>query len=119
VFKIKKNGVYCARLVALGYSQVPGVDYTDNFAPVVNDSTFRIMLVIYLTQKLDSEIIDVDGAFLYGDLEEKIYMKIPEGLQEFYDISEVCCLKLQKSIYGLVQAARQWWKQFIGFLVNE
>ena len=40
VFKKKKNGTHHARLVALGYSQIPGVDYTDNFAPVVNDMTF-------------------------------------------------------------------------------
>ena len=44
VFKIIRDGTYRARLVALGYSQVPGVDFTDNFAPVVNDVTFRIAL---------------------------------------------------------------------------
>ena len=41
VFKVKRNGVYCARLVAKGFSQFPGVDFTDNYSPVVNDVTFR------------------------------------------------------------------------------
>ena len=45
VFKIKRDGTYRARLVALGYSQIPGVDYTDNFAPVAHDVSFRIALV--------------------------------------------------------------------------
>ena len=44
VFKIKRDGTYRARLVALGYSQIPGVDYTDNFAPVAHDVSFRIAL---------------------------------------------------------------------------
>ena len=44
VFRIKRDGTYKARFVVLGYSQVPGVDFTDNFAPVVNDVTFRITL---------------------------------------------------------------------------
>ena len=44
VFKIKRDGTYKARLVALGYSQIPGVDYTDNFAPVAHDMSFRIAL---------------------------------------------------------------------------
>ena len=41
VFKVKRNGVYHARLVAKGFSQIPGMDFTDNYSPVVNDVTFR------------------------------------------------------------------------------
>ena len=44
VFKIERDGTYRARLVALGYSQIPRVDYTDNFAPVAHDVSFRIAL---------------------------------------------------------------------------
>lgn len=116
VFKAKKNGVYRARLVALGYSQIPGVDFTDNFAPVINDITFRILLILYLTKKYDSRIIDVETAFLHGDLEEQIFMKIPDGLREVINVADDDCCELQKSMYGLVQAARQWWKQFVTYL---
>ena len=80
VFKLKNNGVYRARLCALGYSQIPGVDYTDNFAPVVTDTTFCMLTIQWLVNGWDSEIIDVETAFLYGDLENVIYIKIPEGL---------------------------------------
>ena len=44
VFKLKRDGTYRARLVALGYSQVPCVNFTDNFAPIVNGMTFRVVL---------------------------------------------------------------------------
>ena len=107
VFKIKRNGVYRSRLVACGYSQVPGVDFKESFAPVVNDVTFRIMLVAMIVWQLKAKIIDVETAFLHGDLEEEIYMDIPEGL-EFFDgdvdkLNE--CLLLLQTIYGLVQSA--------------
>jgi Reverse transcriptase (RNA-dependent DNA polymerase)/gag-polypeptide of LTR copia-type len=115
VFKLKKNGTHRARLVALGYSQVPGVDYTENYAFVINDISVRIILIMYLLNKYDSKIIDVETAFLYGDLDEEIYMKIPDGLQEYKKISPDKCLKLCRSLYGLVQAARQWWKKFATF----
>ena len=71
VFKIKRDGTYRARLVALGYSQIPGVDYTDNFAPVAHDVSFRIALARMMVEKLDSLVMDVETAFLYGDIEEK------------------------------------------------
>ncbi len=45
VFKIKRVGRFRARLVACGYSQIPGVDYTDNYSPVINDNTFRLMIL--------------------------------------------------------------------------
>ena len=82
VFKIKRDGTYRARLVALGYSQIPGVDYTDNFAPVAHDVSFRIALARMMAEKLDSLVMDVDTAFLYGDIEEEIFMKSPIGMEE-------------------------------------
>ena len=74
VFKIKRDGTYRARLVALGYSQIPGVDFTDNFAPVAHDVSFRIALARMMVEKLDSLVMDVETAFLYGDIEEEIFI---------------------------------------------
>ena len=74
VFKIKRDGTYRARLVALGYSQIPGVDYIDNFAPVAHDVSFRIDLARMMVEKLDSLVMDVETAFLYGDIEEEIFL---------------------------------------------
>ena len=112
VFKIKADGTHRARLVAQGFSQIPGVDYTENFAPVLKDESLRVILVYKVVKKAESEQINVETAFLYGDLEELIFMICPEGL-------EICddeCVLLKKSIYGLVQAARQWYKKFVQML---
>jgi hypothetical protein len=106
VFKIKRNGVYRARLVALGYSQIPGVDFTDNFAPVIHDVTFRIILVRMMVRKLHACLVDVETAFLYGDLEEEIYMEMPKGYEMEHEVGPQDVCALEKSIYGLVQAAK-------------
>ena len=63
VFKIKRDGTYRTRLVALGYSQIPGVDYTDNFAPVAHDVSFRIALARMMVDRLDNLVMDVETAF--------------------------------------------------------
>ena len=70
VFEIKRNGKFRARLVACGYSQISGVDYHQVFSPVVNDVTFRIMLIAKMIMKLDSYQFDVETAFLLGELDE-------------------------------------------------
>jgi len=124
VLKKRKNGIYRARLVALGYSQVPGIDFTDSFAPVVHDATFRIVLLLWIVKGWGSTVLDVETAFLYGELKEDIFMKVPNGLPEYLsDKQEVlpdnCVLHLQKSIYGLVQAARQWWARFTDVLTQD
>ena len=75
--KIKRDGTYKARLVALGYSQIPGVEYTDNFAPVAHDVSFRIALARMMVEKLDSLVMDVEAAFLYEEIDEEIFMKSP------------------------------------------
>ena len=120
VFKIKRDGTYRARLVALGYSQIPGVDYTDNFAPVAHDVSFRIALARMMVEKLDSLVMDVETAFLYGDIEEEIFMKSPIGMEEIDPgSSPEDCYQLKKGIYGLCQAARQFWKKFVDTIKKE
>ena len=52
VFKVERNGVYHARLVAKGFSQIPGMDFTDNYSPVVNDVTFRVVVARMLFENL-------------------------------------------------------------------
>ena len=52
VFKVKRNVVHCARLVARGFSQIPGVDFTDNYSPVVNDVKFRAVVARMLIENL-------------------------------------------------------------------
>ena len=55
-------------------------------------------------------MVDIDNAFLNGDLEHEIYMKIPKGYDEVINprVDKEDCLILQKAIYGFVQAARQF-----------
>ena len=52
VFKVKRNCVYHARVVAKGFSQIPGMDLTDDYSPVVNDVTFRVVVARMLVEKL-------------------------------------------------------------------
>ena len=121
VFKRKKNGVYRARLVGLGYSQVPGIDHKDNFSPVINEVTFRCVMVLMLQNNWVGEIVDVVTAFLYGDLDELIFMKIPEGLNTYSNkvFNDEDCVVLEKSIYGLVQAARQFHRKLISKMTKD
>ena len=74
VLKIKRDGQYQARLVCLGYTQVLGIDFQDNFVPVVNHMTFKTVLTLTAMYNWKMTILDVETAFLYGDLKEDIYI---------------------------------------------
>jgi hypothetical protein len=80
----------------------------------VNDSIFRCIIVIEMLFKLISKIIDIEVAFLNGDLDEVIYMNTPPGL----DANDDECVLLEKSLYGLVQSARQFFKKFSKVLTS-
>jgi hypothetical protein len=69
---IKQNRTFTARLVACGYSQIPGIDFNESFAPVINDVSFRIMLIAKFIWDLEVFIVDVETAFLHGKLQEEI-----------------------------------------------
>ena len=74
------------------------------------DVTFRVVIVILLICGLMAEIVDVEKAFLYGELEEEIYMDLPVGFNEVMGLEgdDDECVVLDKEIYGLVQATRQF-----------
>ncbi|GBE78927.1 predicted protein [Sparassis crispa] len=113
VFKVKHNADgsverYKGRLVAKGHSQRPGFDYTEVFAPTFRQPALRLILALAAAEDLELHSVDISSAFLNGDLEEEIYMQQPEGFHQ--GGPEMVC-RLNKSLYGLKQGARQWNKK--------
>ena len=104
VLKIKKNCILHARLVDCGYSQIAGVYYTAKYAPVINDVTWHVLLIVMLLKKYDGNILDIEVAFLHGDLGEENYM---DCLQVLEYAKEDKCVKLLQKIYDIVQSSRQ------------
>ena len=90
---------YKARLVAKGYSQIPSIDFTDVFSPVVKHSSIRALLGTVALQDLELEQLDVKTAFLHGELKEDIFMQQPEGFVASGKKDHVC--RLKKSLYGV------------------
>ena len=91
-----------------GFRQVQGVDYDESFSLVSMLKSARIMFAISAFYEIQQ--MDVKTAFLNGFLEEELYMMHPEGFVDPKGANKVC--KLQRSIYGLVQASRSWNKCF-------
>ncbi|KAJ9547812.1 hypothetical protein OSB04_020355 [Centaurea solstitialis] len=114
---------YKARLVAKGFTQTQGVDYDETFSPVAMIKSIRILLAIAAYHDYEIWQMDVKTAFLNGTLSEDVYMVQPEGFEHPKFPEKVC--KLQRSIYGLKQASRNWNLRFdekikeFGFLKNE
>jgi Reverse transcriptase (RNA-dependent DNA polymerase) len=79
----KDDGTYRSRAVAKGFSQIPGKDFREHHSPVAHDTTFCVVLVQKLVYSLHSREFDIVTAFLYGLLDEEIYMEFPEGYEKF------------------------------------
>ncbi|KAI0992835.1 hypothetical protein K3495_g15349, partial [Podosphaera aphanis] len=103
-----------ARLVARGYSQSHGIDYTETFAPTVRMDTLRIFIAIVAAKNFECSQFDIKNAFTESRLKEDIFLAPPEGVV----VSNGKVLKALKSLYGLKQAGRDWNLLLKDFLVN-
>ncbi|TPX50906.1 DNA-directed DNA polymerase [Synchytrium endobioticum] len=123
LFVIKKmphNNVarYKGRLVAQEFSQRSGYDFFDTNSPVIDPTSYRYVLA--LGRNLDFEIdsMDVVTAYLYGDIQEDIFMKVPEGIYIPPSIREPC-VKVVKALYGLRQSGRAWFEKYAQSLIDQ
>ena len=101
VFKIKENKPK-VRLVALGRRQSYGIDYKETLAPVVTLTTVRTILAVATHFDWELEQMDVVTAILNGDLNEDVFMPVPEVLSFYLTRIKVC--ELRKSLCGLKQS---------------
>ena len=120
VFKVKRNADgsiehYKARLVAKGFSQHPGFDFNETFAPTDRFAAIRTILALSALEDLHLHSIDISHAFINGDLDAEVYMEQPEGF-EHGGPGKV--LRLHKSIYGLKQASRMWYQKLQAVLID-
>lgn len=105
-----------ARLVAQGFSQVPGLDCSHTFSPVVKAATIRVVFSLAIVNGWQLRQLDVNNAFLHGKLGDTVYMQQPPGFVDTRFPNHVC--KLNKAIYGLKQALRAWFHRLSSFLVT-
>ena len=111
VFGVKYNSDgsverFKARLVARGFSQMYGIDYEETFAPTVRMDTMRTIMALIAIEDLETGQIDVNNAFTESSLAWIIYMHAPPGL----DVEKGQYLRLLQSLYGLKQAAYDWYQ---------
>lgn len=107
VYRIKRNtngtiNRYKARLVTKGFHQQPSIDFFETFSPMMKPTTIRLFLTIALNYKWAIRQLDVESAFLHGDLFGEVYMALPQGYKDPLFPNHVC--RMHKSIYGLKQA---------------
>lgn len=112
VYKIKQKqdgsiDRYKAQLVAKGFDQRDGIDYSETFSPMIKPATVRAILALAIHYDWCIRQLDVSNTFLHGNLQEDVYMEQSRGFIDSDHLEYVC--KLRKSLYGLKQAPRAWY----------
>ncbi|GJV12589.1 ribonuclease H-like domain-containing protein [Tanacetum coccineum] len=105
-----------ARLVAQGHTQEEGIDYDEVFAPVARIEAIRIFLAYASFMGFTVYQMDVKSAFLYGQIEEEVYVCQPPGFEDPDHPDKV--YKVVKALYGLHQAPRAWYDTLATYLLS-
>ncbi|GKD69230.1 putative ribonuclease H-like domain-containing protein [Tanacetum coccineum] len=105
-----------ARLVAQGYTQEEGIDYDEVFAPVAKIEAIRLFLAYASFDDFVVYQMDVKSAFLYGKIEEEVYVCQPPGFEDPNFPDRV--YKVEKALYGLHQALRAWYETLSTYLLE-
>ena len=110
-FRIKRDNLgqidkFKARVVAQGYSQIPGIDFQETYSPTLRLTSIRLILALACRYDMELRQINVKGAYLNGKLNDIVYMKQPEGFVKEGEEHLVC--QLNKGMYGLKQSGRVW-----------
>ncbi|GJR29084.1 putative ribonuclease H-like domain-containing protein [Tanacetum coccineum] len=121
VFRNKKDerGIVVknkARLVAQGHTQEEGIDYDEVFAPVARIEAIRLFLAYASFKDFVVYQMDVKSAFLYGKIEEEVYVYQPLGFEDPHFPDKV--YKVEKALYGLHQALRAWYETLSTYLLD-
>ena len=120
VFNVKygesgKIDRFKCRVVAQGFSQISGTDYSETFAPVAHFGTIRTLLAIGVQRGMNIQQMEVTTAFLNGNLKEDLFMAQPSGLSR-KEARPLC--RLKKSLYGRKQSPRYWYEELSKHLVS-
>ena len=107
---------YKAQLVAQGFSQHKGIDYSETFTPVIKLASLCVFLAICTQHRWVIHQMDIKSAYLNGSITEDIYMRQLMGYKE--KGSETKVAKLQKGLYGLKQAGHEWYATLHDFLIQ-
>lgn len=105
---------YKARLVARGFNQQYGLDYSETFNPVIKPTTIRLVLDVAVKRNWNIHQLHINHAFLKGTLQDKVYVTQPPGFVDPDRPHHVC--RLNKALYGLKQAPRAWYKELRQYL---
>ncbi|KAH9750992.1 hypothetical protein KPL71_014101 [Citrus sinensis] len=108
---------YKVRIVAKGFAQKEGIDYNEVFSPFVKHTFICILLALIAEYESELAKLDVKTVFLLEDLEEEIYMTESCGFKVAGKENHVC--RLIKSLYGLKQSLRLWYKRFDQFIQGQ
>ena len=110
---------YKARFVAKGYSQIPGVDYHETFAPTARMSSIRVLIQHAAQNNMVVHQMDVKAAYLNAPIDCDIYVEQPKGYEKVGKNGEKLVCKLNKSLYGLKQSGRNWNETIHDYLSKE